>query len=258
MRADLALDHLADVTAAHDQRAARLHDGREDPAAHGAPHQQDQRQRCAEEDRRLDREEHLRAHHAAQDLAQDQEDQRAGQQRVKEIAELVEGRERDAAPLALVEVVDGEDRDPGGQREHGERDDQPQRRDQRRRCDRLGDPVGERDSSGERDAVDADEDPRAPAREVPAPLEGARGAVQLRGERDRHAAGARGLRRDLAGRDLRRGGAHLACTPAPFANSGGSTSTPMTLAPSPSSGSIKRAAASLRERTPSFWKAEAR
>ena len=186
VRADLALDDLADLTGPDDQRAARVHDGREHEAPDRASRQQHEWERGGQEHRRLDREVDLGAHHAAQNLACDQEQQRACEEGVKQLADLVERGQRDAAVLALVEVVDGEDRDPDRQRQGGERHRQPRRRDHRGRCDRLGDPVRDREGGRYREGVGGDEEPGSTVRQCAAALR----------TRCRQSAGRDGLGRD--------------------------------------------------------------
>ena len=77
VRLELPVDELCLGAAAHDERAARLHQAREEPASNGAAGDRDEDEGRDQEQRRLDRRVDPPAGEMAQALGEDQEDQRA-------------------------------------------------------------------------------------------------------------------------------------------------------------------------------------
>ena len=168
MRLDLAVDEERLVAAADDQRPARLHHAREDPAADRAARDRNQQQRDAEEDEGLDRRVDPPAEEVVDTLREEQVAERADEHRVEEVARLVEARDRDLEAVVVVEVVGGEDRQPDERRRDGDESEEPRRaRHRRQRRDPVGDQVRDRVRQREHRQVAQREDARAsPAQTV--------------------------------------------------------------------------------------------
>ena len=164
MRLDLAVDEARLVTAADDERAARLHHAREDPAPDRPARDRNQHERDAEEDEGLDRCVHPPAEEVVDALREEQVAERPDEHRVEEIARLVEARDRDPEAVVVVEVVGREDGQPDERRRDGDETEEPRRaRDGRQRRDPVGDQIRDRVREGEHRQVTEREDARAPS-----------------------------------------------------------------------------------------------
>jgi hypothetical protein len=168
MRLDLAEDEASLVAAADDQRAARRHHTREDPAADRSASDRDEDERRTHEEERLDGRVNPPVEEVVDRLRDDQVPQRADQQRVQEVADLVEARDGDPQVVVVVELVRREDAEPDDGCGDPEHDEEPGvRRDRRKRRDAVGDGVRRRVRDEERQEVDACEHP-GPATAEPA------------------------------------------------------------------------------------------
>ena len=160
-------------TGADDQRAARLHDGGDDPGARGPAGHRDDAEPGGQEEDRLHGREHRVAGQPEQRLRDEQPEDRGGQQRVQQRRDLVEGLRGDLARLALVEAVQREgaqERHDGRQRQRRER---PARRDDGGRGDGLGDRVGDRAGRHQRERVGDQQRAHATAQQAaPTPADG--------------------------------------------------------------------------------------
>ena len=162
MRLDLPVDQQRLVAAADDERAARLHHAREDPASDRATRDGDQDQRDPEEDEGLGRGVHPPVEEVVDTLREEQVAKRADEHRVEEVSRLVEARDRDLEAVVVVELVRGEDRQPDERRRHGDEREEPRRaRDGRQRRDPVGDQIGDRVGDREHREIAEREDARA-------------------------------------------------------------------------------------------------
>ena len=145
------------------------HDVREQERADDAAQRGHQDDRESEEDERLDRRVDEDVEALLQALADHEQRQRAGEQRVEERRHLVEALARDRPRLALVEPVHAEDREPRQRHRRHEQRQQPARRDDRGRPDLLGQQVGAGERDQDRREIGAEEKADTAAREAAPP-----------------------------------------------------------------------------------------
>ena len=167
MSRELAVKGAGLAPAAHDERAAALHDAGEHPAAQGAAEHGDEHERSRHEEECLHGAVHPPVRQVTDPLRQDQEHQRAGKHGVEEIADLVETGNSDAEVVVVVKVVAREDGEPDGHRRDPQRHEEPAGcGHSRQRTDLLRHRVAERISEHERGEVADGEDRGASAHET--------------------------------------------------------------------------------------------
>ena len=195
VRLDLALDQVADGAGADDHGAAGPHDRGQGPRAQRAAERRDQHQRDPEHHQRLERRVDRQVEALADALADHEQHERAREQRVEDLAHLVEAVRRDRPRLALVEAVRGEQEDPADGAGRPQRGEQPVRRDERRRADLLGQQVHAQVRDLDRDQVGDHQEPDAPAHQP------TRTVLDGRPRGLRHAAARQSLRVGGQGRE---------------------------------------------------------